>query len=67
MTDVELSSKNIFTTQPNQNNYVTIAAVVASQLPLANIFNGQTYLKDLITNILTKAQSDNQAIAFSTI
>lgn len=30
MTDIDISSKKFYTDVPNQNNYVTIAAVVAS-------------------------------------
>lgn len=68
MTDLyDLSNKRLFTTQPNLNNYVTIASVVSSQIPLANVFNGQSYLSDIVKQMTANAQSNPQSITFTTI
>lgn len=57
MSAENLSQKKLFNEVPQLNNFTQIATVVASQIPLANIFNGQQQLVttlDVLTNSGTK-------------
>jgi len=70
MSSFDLSQKRLYTDQPNQNNYVTISSVVASNIPIANIFNGMPLLKDVVKGIMNNARTDpkgDASILFSMI
>ena len=62
----DLSQKKLFVEQPTQNNYPVIASIVASQIPLANVFNGQSALVDVV-NQMTANGTQTTNIQFSQI
>lgn len=65
MSDI-LSQVPLFTVQPTVNNYPVISSIVAAQIPLANVFNGQSALVDLV-NQMTANGTQTTNVQFSQI